>query len=151
MNQLHILRLSAHKILHRISAYKISKLLLATYTMPITKTQKKREPLWKEWDRLAQKKGVHHAVLTTTGDTYTGDWYDNKKNGIVTFLPWTISSYHALLLGKGNQVWRKTGAVYDGDWKDDRRHGYGVYSVMKKETLVKEYAGGWKNDKKHVS
>ena len=48
-------------------------------------------------------------------------------------------------------MWRKTGAVYDGDWKDDSRHGYGVYSVMRKGTLVKEYAGGWKNDKKHVS
>ena len=54
-------------------------------------------------------------------------------------------------LGKGNQVWHKTGAVYDGDWKDDKCHGYGVYSVMKKGVLVKEYAGGWKNDKKHVS
>ena len=48
-------------------------------------------------------------------------------------------------------MWHKTGAVYDGDWKDDKRHGYGVYSVMKKGVLVKEYAGGWKNDKKHVS
>ena len=55
------------------------------------------------------------------------------------------------IIGKGNQVWRKTGAVYDGDWKDDKRHGYGVYSVMRKGALVKEYAGGWKNDKKHVS
>ena len=118
--------------------------------MPITKTQKKREPLWKEWDRLAQKKGVHHAVLTTTGDTYTGDWYDNKKNGelvritLGTMLRWYYT-------GKGNQIWRKTGAVYDGDWKDDNRHGYGVYSVMRSGILVKEYAGGWKNDKKHVS
>lgn len=54
--------------------------------MPITKEKKRREPLWKEWDRLAQKKGVHHAVLTTSGDTYTGDWYDNKKNGKVSGL-----------------------------------------------------------------
>ena len=52
--------------------------------MPITKEKKKREPLWKEWDRLAQKKGVHHAVRTANGDTYTGDWYDNKKNGKVS-------------------------------------------------------------------
>ena len=56
-----------------------------------------------------------------------------------------------LFIGKGNQVWHKTGAVYDGDWKDDNRHGYGVYSVIQKGILVKEYAGGWKNDKKHVS
>lgn len=48
-------------------------------------------------------------------------------------------------------MWCKTGAVYDGDWKDDKRHGYGVYSVMRKGALVKEYAGGWKNDKKHVN
>ena len=118
--------------------------------MPITKTQKKREPLWKEWDRLAQKKGVHHAVLTTTGDTYTGDWYDNKKNGmLVRITPGTELMY--TLIGKGNQIWHKTGAVYDGDWKDDNRHGYGVYSVMRSGVVVKEYAGGWKNDKKHVS
>ena len=49
--------------------------------MPITKQPKKSEPLWKEWDYKAQKKGVHHTVYSVNGDRYTGEWDDNKKNG----------------------------------------------------------------------
>ena len=49
--------------------------------MPITKYPKKSEPLWKEWDYKAQKKGVHHTVYSVNGDQYTGEWDNNKKNG----------------------------------------------------------------------
>lgn len=49
--------------------------------MPITKQPKKSEPLWKDWDYKAQKKGVHHTVYSVNGDQYTGEWDDNKKNG----------------------------------------------------------------------
>lgn len=50
--------------------------------MPITKHPKKCEPLWKEWDYKAQKKGVHHTVYSVNGDQYTGEWNNNKKNGM---------------------------------------------------------------------
>ena len=49
--------------------------------MPITKIPKKSEPLWKDWDYKAQKKGVHHTVYSVNGDQYTGEWNDNQKNG----------------------------------------------------------------------
>lgn len=49
--------------------------------MPHIKEPKTREPLWKEWDYKAQKKGVHHTVYSVNGDEYTGDWSNNKKDG----------------------------------------------------------------------
>lgn len=49
--------------------------------MPITKTPRKRQPLWREWDRLAQKEGVRDPVYSVSGDVYTGDWSSNKKHG----------------------------------------------------------------------
>lgn len=49
--------------------------------MPHLKDPKPREPLWKEWDYNAQKKGVRHTVYSVNGDEYTGEWRDNKKDG----------------------------------------------------------------------
>ena len=49
--------------------------------MPILKAPKKRQPLWKEWDKAAQKEGVRAPVYAVNGDVYTGEWSDNKKHG----------------------------------------------------------------------
>lgn len=49
--------------------------------MPITKAAKGREPNWKEWDAQAQKSGLRHTVVCAGGDTYTGHWDNNLKNG----------------------------------------------------------------------
>lgn len=49
--------------------------------MPHIKEPKVKEPLWKDWDYLAQKKGVRHTVYSVNGDQYTGEWLDNKKDG----------------------------------------------------------------------
>ena len=49
--------------------------------MPFHSAYKKREPLWKEWDRLAQKEGLRAPITAVNGDRYTGEWKDNKKNG----------------------------------------------------------------------
>jgi hypothetical protein len=49
--------------------------------MPIQKISKTREPLWKEWDKLAQKEGIRKTVYTKDSDEYTGEWKDNKKHG----------------------------------------------------------------------
>ena len=51
--------------------------------MPIVKAPKKRQPLWKEWDKAAQKEGVRAPVYAVNGDVYTGEWSDNKKHGMV--------------------------------------------------------------------
>jgi len=99
--------------------------------MPITKAAKGREPNWKEWDAQAQKSGLRHTVVCAGGDTYTGHWDNNLKNG------------------KGTYIWKRAGAVYDGDWKDDKRHGYGTYSVIRDGVPFKQFGGGWKNDKRH--
>lgn len=50
--------------------------------MPLQKVAKKREPLWKEWDKLAQKEGTRKTFYAVGGDEYTGDWHDNKKHGM---------------------------------------------------------------------
>lgn len=49
--------------------------------MPLTKIPKKREPLWKDWNRLADKRGVRNTFYSVNGDQYTGEWDNNKKNG----------------------------------------------------------------------
>uniref|UniRef100_A0A1I8FQ90 MORN repeat-containing protein 3 n=1 Tax=Macrostomum lignano TaxID=282301 RepID=A0A1I8FQ90_9PLAT len=70
------------------------------------------EPLWKEWDRKADKAGLRNTIYSVRGDEYTGEWEANKKQG------------------RGTQVWKGTGAMYEGDWRDGRRCGrFGVYSV----------------------
>lgn len=100
--------------------------------MPITKAPKLKQPLWKEWDFKAQKKGQHGTVYLVNGDHYTGEWKNNQKNG------------------KGTQFWKKSGSYYDGDWKDNLRNGFGTYSKpFSRDGYRKVYAGGWKNDKKH--
>ena len=57
--------------------------------MPHLKEPKEKEPLWKDWDYLAQKKGIRHTVYSVNGDQYTGEWLDNKKDGKI----YTNASY----------------------------------------------------------
>ena len=56
--------------------------------MPIIKPAKLKQPLWKEWDEAAKKKGQHHTVYSVNGDHYTGEWLNNKKNGIILQFPY---------------------------------------------------------------
>ncbi|OWF40993.1 MORN repeat-containing protein 3-like [Mizuhopecten yessoensis] len=101
--------------------------------MPHLKEPKEKQPLWKDWDYLAQKKGVRHTVYSVNGDQYTGEWLDNKKDG------------------KGTYKWKSNGALFDGDWKKGKRNGFGTYSVPDgKGGYKKEYSGGWKNDMRHA-
>jgi len=100
--------------------------------MPHLKQPKIHEPLWKEWDYKAQKKGLRHTIYTVAGDEYTGEWLDNKKDG------------------KGTFKWKSTGALYDGDWKKGKRNGFGTLSIPKRPgEYQKQYSGGWKNDMRH--
>merc|ERR1739841_386726 len=107
--------------------------------MPIKKYPRQTEPLWKEKDYKALKKGLRHTVYSVNGDSYKGEWLDNMKNG------------------PGTYTWKESGAVYDGEWKHDLRNGFGMYSKPTSSsseeegpaTFKKVYAGGWLNDKKH--
>lgn len=49
--------------------------------MPITKYPQKSQPLWKEWDRKAQKNGPRHEVHAVNGDRYMGEWKDDMRHG----------------------------------------------------------------------
>ena len=94
--------------------------------MPFVKVPKKREPLWKQHDQLAQKEGLRHAVYETNGSKYVGEWKDNMKHG------------------KGEQHYSQTDQLYDGDWAFGKRNGFGTLSKLDK----KIYVGGWKDDKR---
>jgi hypothetical protein len=101
--------------------------------MPFLKPIEKFEPLWKEWDRKAQKEGLHATVFTTNKDQYIGEWHNNKKEG------------------KGVYNWVSKGEIYEGEWKNDKRDGFGNLSVKKLNGDYKKvYSGGWKNNKQHV-
>ena len=93
----------------------------------------KYEPLWKDWDRKAQKEGLHATFYSTNKDEYIGEWHDNKKEG------------------KGVYKWLKKGEIYEGEWKNDMRNGFGNISIIQADgSFKKYYSGGWKNDKTHV-
>ena len=49
--------------------------------MPHLKKEKASQPLWKEWDYAAQKKGFRNTIYSVNGDQYTGEWLDNLKHG----------------------------------------------------------------------
>ena len=49
--------------------------------MPLQKVGKKREPLWKDWDKRSQKDGVRKTVYAVGGNEYKGEWKDNLKHG----------------------------------------------------------------------
>ena len=49
--------------------------------MPYKKVPRQKQPLWKDWDYKAQKKGTRNTVYSVNGDEFTGEWLDNKKHG----------------------------------------------------------------------
>ena len=101
--------------------------------MPFLKNQDKFEQPWKDWDRKAQKEGLHATFYTSGKNEYTGEWRDNKKEG------------------KGIYNWIAKGQIYEGEWRDDKRNGFGNLSIKQSDGLyTKVYSGGWKNDKQHV-
>ena len=50
--------------------------------MPHLKQPKLKQPPWKTWDYLADKRGLRHTVYSVNGDQYTGEWEANLKHGI---------------------------------------------------------------------
>ncbi|CAF0869810.1 unnamed protein product [Brachionus calyciflorus] len=123
--------------------------------------EKQFEPLWKEWDKKAQKEGLHSTFYTNNKDEYIGEWHNNKKEG------------------KGIYNWVSKGEIFEGEWKDDKRngfggwkdnkqHGYGTYYYSESHYYEGEwyaglksgwgrmyysngdiYEGEWSNDKRH--
>jgi hypothetical protein len=93
------------------------------------------------------------------GDTYEGEFKDDKYNGKGTYHDVSNGATHVGYWkddqpnGKGivrfdeNSKW--PGEYYEGDWKNGKREGFGirVYS-SKKGNKGGTYIGEWKNDKK---
>merc|ERR1712228_1157190 len=77
---------------------------------------------WKD-----NKKNGHGMYKWANGDEYRGNWKDNKKNGY------------------GVNKWAVSGNEYRGNWKDNKKNGYGVNKWEDGD----EYHGNWSNDVKH--
>ena len=108
-----------------------------------------QERLWRQNDAKANKTGPHHTIYWVrkkkhkpgalssekheqymTGNRYTGDWVDNKKEGF------------------GTQTWMN-GNKYEGDWKNNKRHGKGTQWIRVGTKLRKQFTGDWNAGKKH--
>ncbi|VDL19884.1 unnamed protein product [Hymenolepis diminuta] len=86
-------------------------------------------------EKLAKSRtnGARKCIYSVNGDSYTGEWKDNKKHG------------------RGIQTWKKSGLVYEGYWEDGKRCGSGVlYAVDKNDQRKKIYSGLWKDNKRDV-
>ncbi|VUZ46790.1 unnamed protein product [Hymenolepis diminuta] len=84
-------------------------------------------------EKLAKSRtnGARKCIYSVNGDSYTGEWKDNKKHG------------------RGIQTWKKSGLVYEGYWEDGKRCGSGVlYAVDKNDQRKKIYSGLWKDNKR---
>ncbi|CAG9313101.1 unnamed protein product [Blepharisma stoltei] len=83
------------------------------------------------------------------GDTYAGQWINDKQNGIGRNL-WVDGTVYTggykdnLKEGVGEYTWID-GTKYAGEWKNNVFHGLGKYSW----TDGREYIGEWENGKKN--
>mmetsp|Transcript_10531 Transcript_10531/g.28830 ORF Transcript_10531/g.28830 Transcript_10531/m.28830 type:complete len:247 (+) Transcript_10531:170-910(+) len=88
---------------------------------------RREEPLWREADQKAQKKGPHHTVYWTSGERYQGEWFDNKRQG------------------KGTVIY-KNNDKYEGEWAYGLRHGLGTLWIYKNGKYIVRYNGEWSED-----
>jgi hypothetical protein len=87
------------------------------------------------------------------GETYEGDFQNNKKHGKGIYLfsknsPNICYNGHwknDMKSGKGNLV-LKNGSKYEGDFENDLFNGFGIYYY--KEDIRDYYEGHWKDGMK---
>ncbi|KAL5963221.1 MORN repeat-containing protein 3 [Taenia solium] len=75
--------------------------------------------------------GVRKTIYSVNGDSYTGEWKDNKKHG------------------RGIQKWKAEQLVYEGYWENGKRCGPGILAVVGNGRHTKIYSGMWKDNKRH--
>ena len=100
--------------------------------------------------------GERHGCGTyhwSSGDTYEGDFRNNKRtgHGIYRWADGTVYEGAFLdgkITGYGTKRWTN-GTVYEGEWLNDNRHGRGTQR-WGKDTDYKDdvYEGDWLNDKR---
>ena len=83
------------------------------------------------------------------GDTYIGEWKDDKRHGQGTYT-WVDGEKYVgeykdnKRHGQGTYIWAN-GSKYVGEYKDDKRHGQGTYIWVNGD----KYVGEYKEDAKH--
>ncbi|VDD81004.1 unnamed protein product [Mesocestoides corti] len=89
-------------------------------------------PISQEILAKSRLNGARKAIYSVNGDTYIGEWKDNKKHG------------------RGIQKWKSKKLIYEGFWQNGKRCGQGVLAVVEKNgSHTKIYSGMWKDDKRH--
>jgi len=100
--------------------------------MPFLKSgMRRKEPLWRERDRAAQKEGLRSTVYYVNGDHYCGEWSANLRHGL------------------GVMTYKKDGTQYTGDWKKDQKDGEGILSQLINGVYKGIYSGQWQNDERN--
>lgn len=96
------------------------------YGIKIYNNKDKYEGYWK--NDMRHGKGTYWLCIGKNKyrKLYTGDWFENKKEGKGIFF-------------------YKDGGCYDGSWKNSKRHGKGLMIYSNGDT----YEGNWQNDLKH--
>merc|ERR1711892_983739 len=100
--------------------------------MPFLKSgMRRKEPLWRERDRAAQKEGLRSTVYYVNGDHYCGEWSDNLRHGL------------------GVMTYKKDKTQYTGDWVRDEKAGEGILSQLINGVYKGIYSGQWRNDERN--
>ena len=92
----------------------------------------------------------HHTETYSNGDTYSGGWRNNKRegSGVLTCAngdayvgQWKNDKRH----GKGKRKSHDEMGwyIYDGEWNTDQRHGYGTLEYL---PSFEKWESEWKND-----
>lgn len=96
--------------------------------------------------RVRHGKGTY----SERGNTYTGDWEDDKMHGKGTFAyaskavydgDWLSNQYH----GAGKYTW-PDGSSYEGSWEENTLHGEGVYTDSEGHRFKGEFFNGKGNN-----
>ncbi|XP_046390944.1 MORN repeat-containing protein 3-like [Ischnura elegans] len=116
--------------MQRIGCEAIKEQAIAQGIVKPRERRPKKEPLWRESERLSFSTGLRHAVYFNSGDVYVGEWGNGLKEG----------KGHL----NGVKGWR-----YEGDWLKGLRHGHGVLGKKKENHCDKNhYVGDWKFGKR---
>ncbi len=91
-----------------------------------------------------EKKHGKGTYYWTSGDTYTGDWFDDKMAGQGVFTRSNGDRYEGQMTdnkmnGKGTLYWPK-GNKYTGDWVNDKMAGQGIFTWFNGNRYEKKYS-----------
>ncbi|VDM32884.1 unnamed protein product [Hydatigera taeniaeformis] len=99
--------------------------------------------------------GIRKTIYSVNGDSYTGEWKDNKKHGTFPSYGYGENWYSCNEFYEGEwyenkrsgwgRYYYKDGAMYEGEWLHDKRWGNGMLRLPNEN----RYEGGWIDDMKN--